>query len=381
MKQNQKGVKMKKHALLLTLVIAVLSMSLVAQEIKISGEMWNRWTMDSGTTAADTMNTSIRSNTLSLERGYFGLEAKFTETVKGRFTVDMFSTDALKDGAGLKLKYAYVDFANVLPIPDSKITVGLQKVYFGSIYDWDYTIIGKAPTDEYKIANSADYGISLNGYLPSGLGDYALGIYNGEGYKNWGQNLKNNTELAYLANVRLTPIPGLSLGGSFMTNSSEREESITTGAVNAAYNRQMLADGLARIAFGPLDLWAEYISKSVEYPNVAAGTADYSANGLMVMPIVSLKNYLGKDIQILGRWDRWDETDNSVNRNLSETVTAGINYNFMHNESAVPAMQLQLNYSNRTYDADESAASYANGLKDYAQLMLQLKWRFSNTIK
>ena len=75
MKQNQKGVKMKKHALLLTLVIAVLSMSLVAQEIKISGEMWNRWTMDSGTTAADTMNTSIRSNTLSLERGYFGLEA------------------------------------------------------------------------------------------------------------------------------------------------------------------------------------------------------------------------------------------------------------------------------------------------------------------
>lgn len=372
---------MKKHALLLMLLIAVLSMSLVAQEIKISGEMWNRWTMDSGTTAADTMNTSIRSNTLSLERGYFGLEAKFTETVKGRFTVDMFSTDALKDGAGLKLKYAYVDFANVLPIPDSKITVGLQKVYFGSIYDWDYTIIGKAPTDEYKIANSADYGISLNGYLPSGLGDYALGIYNGEGYKNWGQNLKNNTELAYLANVRLTPIPGLSLGGSFMTNSSEREESITTGAANAAYNRQMLADGLARIAFGPLDLWAEYISKSVEYPNVAAGTADYSANGLMVMPIVSLKNYLGKDIQILGRWDRWDETDNSANRNLSETVTAGINYNFMHNESAVPAMQLQMNYSNRTYDADESAASYANGLKDYAQLMLQLKWRFSNTIK
>jgi hypothetical protein len=53
----------------------------------------------------------------------------------------------------------------------------------------------------------------------------------------------------------------------------------------------------------------------------------------------------------------------------------------MHNESAVPAIQLQLTYTNRAYDADESAAGYANGLKDYAQLILQLKWRFSNTIK
>ncbi len=66
---------MKKNALLLMLLLAVFCLSLSAQEIKLSGEMWNRWTMDSGTTAADTMNTSIRSNTLSLERGYFGLEA------------------------------------------------------------------------------------------------------------------------------------------------------------------------------------------------------------------------------------------------------------------------------------------------------------------
>ncbi len=372
---------MNKLILIITCVFALLATMVWAEEIKVSGEMWNRWTMENGTTPGDTLNAEMRQNFFSLERGYVGLEAKFTDNIKGRFTVDIFSTDALKDGAGLKLKYAYLDFSNLIPVPDMKLTVGLQKVYFGSIYDWDYTMIGKAPTDEYKLANSADYGISLNGYLPEGWGEYALGVYNGEGYKNWGANLKNNTEMSLLGNLRLTPIPGLTVGGSIMTNSSERETLINTGADNAAYHSRFLADGLLRYAYGPLSVSGEYMSSTVEYPNVAGGAKDYTATGLMLMPVLSLRNWLGADLQLTGRYDRWDETDNSSNPNLSNTITAGLNYNFLHNESAVPAMQLQLNYSNRTYDEAESDSAYANGLKDYDQLMLQLKWRFSNTIK
>lgn len=365
--------------LLLVLFLGVILVpTMLSAELKISGEMWNRWTMDSSK-GFDGNDVTTR-NSFSLERGYFGMEKKFTETTKGRFTVDMFSTDALKDGAGLKLKYAYVDFTGLTPVNDLVVTAGLQKVYFGTIYDWNYTLIGKAPSDEYKIANSADYGLSVNGYFPNGFGEYAVGVYNGEGYKNWGSNLKDNTDMSYLANVRLTPIPGVSLGGSFMTNSVEREKKLADGTVNSSYNEQTLLDGVLRLAYGPVDLWAEYLSKDVKYHSDFS-SKDYSANAIMVMPIVSLTEYLPVDIQVIGRYDKWDETDNTANKNLLTAITAGVNYNFLHDDSAVPAMQLQLNYTTKSYDEAKSAASYANGKKDSDQVMLQLKWRFANTVK
>ncbi|HRY84407.1 MAG TPA: hypothetical protein P5533_07215 [Candidatus Cloacimonadota bacterium] len=368
-----------KHILkVIVMIIMIVPALLAAQEIKLSAEMWNRWTLENAKAPGDSSDVTSK-NYFSLERGYVGLEAKFSETVKGRFTADLFSTDALADGAGLKLKYAYLDFANLLPIPDLTLTTGLQKVYFGTIYDWNYTYIGKAPSDEYKLANSADYGVSLNGFIPGGWGEYALGMYNGEGYKAFGTALKDNTEPAFLANLRLTPIPGLTVGGSVMTNSVERKTKLSDATLNAAYNEQLLLDGLVRLAYGPVDITAEYMSKNVQYANAPA--KDYTATSLSMMPVLNLKAYTGSDIQILGRWDRWDETDNPSKVNLLTAVTAGINYNFMHDESANPAMQLQLNYTTKSYDEAESAAAYSNGLKDSSQLMLQLKWRFANTIK
>ena len=214
-------------------------------------------------------------------------EAKFSR-MKGRF-VDIFSSDILKDGAGLKLKYAYLDFSNLIPIPDLTTTVGLQKVYFGSIYDWSYNLIGKAPTDEYKYANSADYGISLNGYLPGGWGEYQLGIYNGEGYKNYGSNLKDNIDPAFLANLRIVPTAGLTIGGSVMTNGSERKLKLADATENSSYNTQLLADGILRAAFGPLDIWAEYQYKDMLRPEFQR---QRSAHLLPAFPTLKLKSLM-----------------------------------------------------------------------------------------
>ncbi len=370
---------MKKALILAALGILALSGMLGAQELKITGEMWNRWTLENGTAPGDSTDAVLRNN-FSLERGYLGLEPKFSETIKGRFTVDIFSTDLIKDGAGLKLKYAYVDFSKLIPIPDLTTTIGLQKVYFGTIYDWNYSLIGKAPSDEYKVANSADYGISLNGYIPGGWGEYALGLYNGEGYKNYGANLKDNVDPAFLANLRLTPLPGLTIGGSVMTNGSERKIKLADASDNSSYNTQLLLDGVLRAAYGPVDIWVEYISKDVKYAELFS-SKDYTATALTVFPTLKLNKLIGADIDILGRYDRWDETDNPANQNLLTAITGGINYNFGHDDAANPAMQLQLNYTSKSYDAAESAASYANGLKDTSTLMLQFKWRFANTLK
>lgn len=387
-------------------ILLITPMFIHALPVKVSGEMWGRMTNETGKykNAAGNYVDKNAKNYLSLERGYFGLETTFTQNTKARFTVDMFSTDATHqyatggtdtafpidslstmkngsvDGAGLKLKYAYVDFANLVPVPDMNLSVGLQKVYFGTIYDWNYTIIGKAPTDEYKVANSADYGISLNGYIPNGLGEYAVGVYNGEGYKKVGASLSDNTDYAYLANLRLTPISGVTVGGSYMSNTVKSEKKLSGDAIDKSFEEQSLMDAVVRLNYSIVDVWGEYISKDMAYPNDSA--KDFKATGLMIMPIISLGSLLEKDVQLLARFDTWDESDNpsSTAKYLVNATTFGANYNFMHDEANVPAMQLQLNYTTKKYDEDKSAAAYADGKKDISQIMLQLKWRFAGTI-
>ncbi|MDP2172658.1 MAG: hypothetical protein Q8J62_02675, partial [Candidatus Cloacimonadaceae bacterium] len=139
--------------------------------------------------------------------------------------------------------------------------------------------------------------------------------------------------------------------------------------------------GVLRLAYGPVDVWAEYISKDMKFPNDPA--KDYAANGFMLMPILNLYSLIGTDIQIIGRYDQWDETDNPVaaSKYLQNAITGGVNYNVMHDESFNPKFQVQLNVTQKTYNEDESGPSYANGMKDALQVMAQLKWRFSSTIK
>ena len=363
------------------LFIATLPVFCFGQETRVGGELWNRWTYETGKSAVDSSSV-VKKNYFALERGYLDLRTKFSEQTSARFTVDMFSTDmdGFKDGAGLKLKYGFVDFNDITPIPDMTITAGLQKVFFGTIYDWNYTLIGKSPVDEYKLASSADFGLTVNGFLPEGWGEYAAGIYNGEGYKVFGKNLKDNTDFAYLANLRLTPIAGVTVGGSFMNSTVEREKKMSDNSINDKYQDHTLLSGLARLAYGPLDLWAEYLSKDVKYHSDFS-SKDYTATGIMIMPIVSLSEFVGTDIQVIARYDRWDNTDNDADKYLRTDVIGGVNYNFMHDASSNPRMQLQLNYTNRSYDEGKSAASYKNGMKDINQVMMQLKYRFSSTIK
>ncbi|HPH93877.1 MAG TPA: hypothetical protein PKU76_03135 [Candidatus Cloacimonas sp.] len=402
---------MKQLKLMLNLIcigLLFIPIGLSCMETKLSGEFWGRWISEIAKRKDSEGNyeDKLVSNYLSLERGYLGLETKFSEQVKGRFTVDIFTTDKTYeyreyslvdstlsystksgsiDGAGLKIKYAYVDFGGLIPVKDMTLTAGMQKVYFGSIYDWSYTLIGKAPSDEHKVVSSSDLGITLNGYLPSGFGEYQLGIYNGEGYKKVGANLKENTDFAYLGNLRVTPITGFTIGGSYMINTVERDKKLDGEIINSSYEEQKLTDIYTRLAYGPVDLTGEYIIKDVDFPNVKDinKTQTYTATGISIFPCLNLKAYLPYDLQLVGCYDIWDESDRVETDKARNKVTAstiGVNYNFMPDETDNPAMQLQLNYTTKKYDEDKSHSDYADGKKDSSQINLQLKWKFANTL-
>ncbi|RLC48937.1 MAG: hypothetical protein DRH57_01140 [Candidatus Cloacimonadota bacterium] len=329
--------KKKQSWYLLTLLLMFLTSSIaIAGETKLEMYLWNRYTYEKDET-----------NTFSLERGYFRLNHTFSDDISGRFNLDFFSSDKDEDvhGVGVKLKYAYLDFKNLIPIPESKFTFGLLKNYFGTIYDWTYVVMEKAPSDKYKFISSTDYGIALYGYIPNGMGEYALAVTNGEGYKKAGDNV--NTSPAYLANLRFIPISGITIGGSYYTKKKGTDK--TDYSAYAA---------VGRLAFGPLDIQFEFLSKEDD------GTV---GQGFMIMPIVKLTD----KFELVARYDNWEPNTDEDN-DKQTLIIGGINYYIMRRAKGKPAVMLQVNYENTSYE-DSSKDS-----KD--KFIAQLRWEFSTKL-
>jgi hypothetical protein len=317
--------------------LIVVTASLTAMETKVSMTLWNRYT-------ADLTGGELNESVFSLERGYFRIEPTFNDKIKGRFNIDLFSDDDALDGAGLKLKYAYLDFSEVLPIPESKISAGLIKHYFGTIYDWEYISIQKALEDKEGVVSSTDYGLALYGYLPGGYGEYAVSVLNGEGYKKTGGDLDKEPEIA--ANLRVIPIPGFTLGGSVLYENDESERLAYAGVVH--------------FSKGLFELWGEYLVQDMN---------EITGSGFMVMPVIKLKGMTGIDVDILGRFDMWDgNTD--VDDDGHMNITAGLNWNLVRDENGAPMVFLQLQGERTMFEND--------ALDDIDKLMAQLQWTFSS---
>jgi hypothetical protein len=325
--------------LVIQILVFVVPMSLTGGETKISMTLWNRYTVER-------VDGETTKSAFTLERGYFGCEPTFTEKIKGRFTIDVFSSDKFADGAGLKLKYAYLDFSQVLPISESSINVGLIKHYFGTIYDWEYITIEKALEDKEGVAASTDYGLALFGYIPGGYGEYEISVLNGEGYKKTGAALDKEPEFA--GNVRFIPLPAVTIGGSVLYENNESDRLAYTG--------------VAHFSRGPFEIWGEYLVQDMN---------DVTGNGFMVMPILKLKGLTGTDVDIIGRFDMWDgNTDVADDGHL--VIIGGLNWNIVRDEKNVPQVFLQIQGEKTMFEDDV--------MSDINQLIIQLQWKFSNTI-
>ncbi|MCX7784612.1 MAG: hypothetical protein N2201_00030 [candidate division WOR-3 bacterium] len=387
----QKGVIMlKKTVIKLTLLFLTWTVGLQAGETKVAGEIWNRYMVyrkDNKTTL----------NQFSFDRGYLTLEPKLSDKIKGRFTLDFFSSDKYNDGAGIKVKYGFLQFAEPIPIKESNLEIGLVKNYFGLVYDWAYPVIEKAIEDKEKVAASVDYGIAFTGYLPKGFGEYAVGLYNGEGYTK--TQSKVNTQFAPLFNLRLTPIAGITLGGSIIvdkpgvtglvrqTTTTSRAESLFKNV----YDKRRVIAGITKLAFGPVEIWGEYltnyydstITKKVSRPNIpdtiTTTTYIYKSKGFSLTPIFSLNQLTGLDVELVFRYDFWDSnTDVKDYKSAFSTMVIGGNYNILRGLSADPVLTLQINWQRKTFKKEDPSIPDVKKPED--QIGVQLKWKYSSTI-
>lgn len=380
---------LKKTILKIALTFLTWAVALQAGETKVAGEIWNRYLVN----RKDGINIS---NQFSFDRGYLTLEPVLSDKIKGRFTLDFFSSDKYNDGAGIKVKYGYLDFAQLVPIKESNFQVGLIKNYFGIVYDWEYPVLEKSFDDKEKVVASVDYGAALSGYLPNGFGEYALGIYNGEGYTK--TQSKVNKNFASVFNLRLTPVAGITIGGSVLmdkpgfiglvkqTTTSARAESVWKNV----FDSRLAYAGVTKLAFGPVELWGEYLfnkydsttyvkimyADTLKEDSILDKNYSYKSSGYSVTPIISLKSLTGFDGDLVLRYDYWDPNTAMTNY-ANTTVIAGLNYNILRNPSAAPVLTLQLNWQRKSYKK-EDATLVDKSPED--QIGLQLKWKFSSTI-
>lgn len=307
------------------------------------GENWFRYTQK-------IKDDTTQQSEFEAKRIYFRYKHWHTGKLESRITLELYSDDDYPDGAGLKLKDAYVKFKGI--IPEGDITVGLQKQYFGRVYDWEYWVIEKAIEEKYKVIHgSRDYGISVGGYLPKGYGTWRLEVINGEGYKKVGDNI--NTELGYIGDLRLIPIPGLTIGGSFITEN--------TGS--RPYKKRLYYTGLLRYVKGPIDVWAQYLGGK-------KGDADdpTSQMGYMVFPKFSLRSPVGIDLEFFGRFDYWDP-DTDKNDDGKYMYLGGLNYFFSRQAKGKPGVMLQIAFVREQPEL--------RGTAPIDKVMLQLRWHWA----
>ena len=349
-----------KKTLLLVVIILIVVGSLTA-ETKLKMELWNRWTYQ-------TEDGELIKNEMALKRGYLRLEPKFGSNISGRFNLDFFSDDDAGDGAGIKLKYAYLDFSNLLPVKDLKFTVGLMKTYFGTIYSWDYTTIEKDPSDKYKFVSSTDYGFGLSGYFPNGFGTYQAAVYNGEGYKKTGDEL--NKDMNFLGNIRVTPIPGITIGGSFMMKTakdSEIPDSLGVLIDNPEREEFTQFAVIGNFAHGNVKILSQYLNQTKSTPNIS-GSDDVVKTVISLMPTYKINN----KIDLVARYDLYDPNSDADDDGKS-LMLFGANYHLMRDAKNKPKLMIQANYEIET--PEDSDADAVN------TMMVQLRWIFSNKLK
>lgn len=310
-------------------------------ELEMNG--WFRYTNTSTSFGV----TEPEASVFSLDRGYLRLKYQWTPKFESKMTVDILSSDKYSDGAAVRLKEAYLNF--MLRGEDLNLTAGMQKHYFSSIYSWDYTNPFKSLADAQGICASADYGLTANGFLPDGFGEFQAGVYNGEGYKAAGKNV--NLSPALVGNVRVTPLTGVKVGVSGRYNAVGKTSGMTTekGVLGVA--------PMLKLAFGPLAVEGEYIiwnndAETADSTGAVTGTDAIAQSGFAVVPVVTLAR---RQVEVHGRFDMWDykKADAGDDGKSLMRYGAGVNWHLQRREKGKPGVELQFAWL-RTQKNDDS---------------------------
>jgi hypothetical protein len=386
--------KRKSVIVLLTVILVGSLFALNKGETELENNGWFRYT----TVMPKFDFANATRGDFTLERGYIRLSHQWTNDLFSKMTVDVLSSSSYADGASIRLKEAYIDYN--LPLKETKFTAGLQKNYFSLICSWDYTNIEKSLADKEGVLASADYGLTLNGYLPKGLGEWERGAYNGEGYKKVFATSVNqvNKVPAWVANLRLTPIGGITVGSSVLYNAKDMSAYKNAASLRSGDTLRFNADTnnlgrlgiapMAKVALGPVSVLGEYIiynyKRDLSFFRMTKDSAGhvtdstlnskdkkFAMNGFSVVPVVSL---LKRKLELVGRYDMWNVKADNVKDTLKSHTLVGLgaNWHFARREKGKPGCELQLGW--------EREQPVAKSVKPTDTFMAQFRFEWTGLI-
>jgi len=134
---------------------------------------------------------------------------------------------------------------------------------------------------------------------------------------------------------------------------------LNENAKKIPHEKRMLAAGVGRIGYGPIDAWLEYL-----WADRGDKNNPINSQGYMIMPI--LKDVL-PNLDIVTRYDHWDP-NMEEEKDGHERYIAGFNYHFTKGSKGKPDVMLQVNFERKQKE---------DGSKPVDQLLAQLRWEFS----
>lgn len=169
----------------------------VAEAVDISGKTYLEYIND--------RTEKLEGNDeFKVTRVYINFKEKVDDKIDFRATMDIKSSDyAGKDNYYVVfMKYAYVTFKDVYP--GGKLVLGQQSRPWVGFEEkiWEYRWIRKVFADLEGKLSSTGRGISLQGKIPDGYGEYAVAYINGAGY-----HTKESGEYSKDVSLRLTVQP------------------------------------------------------------------------------------------------------------------------------------------------------------------------------
>jgi len=272
---------------------------------EVGGNFWFRYHLDR-------MDESTQRSAFAVERGYIGLAHRWSPEVGGQMTVNVFSSP---DAAGMtgwnfELRDAYLDLGYL--IPNGKLRVGLQKNYFGTVYDWKYMTVRRSLADAVGVVQERDYGVALLGMISEGMGEWTLSVMNGEGFSSGLTPLYADKQPAVMANIRFTPMMETMLGFSFLRDKRyvySWDSPSYDPLHRLSYEDRTAISVVGRWGGGPISLLGEYIYYDYPIPDRenTSQAANVKGSGFSIFP----KMRLTEKMEVVGRYDTWDPDKDS----------------------------------------------------------------------
>jgi hypothetical protein len=247
-------------------------------------------------------------------RNYIQVKAYFNKTDFMRVTLDTFqetkATSTSSEGSWLvRLKYAYLYLDNILP--NTGVEFGQAHrpwIDYEEHHAWLYRSISKVYIEDDEgghLTNSADLGVNFKTQMP--MFSSEIGAFNGAGYhaEDDGSDLSVEARLTVhpLGTGKKKPKPQTDtyldisyFGIKSLADNTRNNADFTMQGIHAVYNMPMFL------------VAAQYVTSDNESPIGAVTDNSYKGDGYSVNFEVRPTKMFG----ILGRYDEWDQGDQTV---------------------------------------------------------------------